>query len=138
ALRAWYEKFSIVVTSLGFVSSHHDSALFVKRSSAGRILLSLYVDDMIITGDDCDGIELLKAELSYRFAMKDLGLLHYFLGIEVASSLKGYLLSQSKCIADLFDRAKMTDDKIVDILLMLKQNILLQMTNLYLIQVCIA
>ncbi|GKA57964.1 retrovirus-related pol polyprotein from transposon TNT 1-94 [Tanacetum coccineum] len=66
APHACYEKFSTVVTSLGFVSSHHDSTLFVKRSSAGRILLSLFVDDMIITGDDCNGIELLKAELSHR------------------------------------------------------------------------
>ncbi|GKF00314.1 gag-pol polyprotein, partial [Tanacetum coccineum] len=82
APRAWYEKFAIIVTSLGFVSSHHDSALFVKHSSAGRILLSLYVDDMIITGDDSVGIESLKLELAHRFAMKDLGLLRYFLGIE--------------------------------------------------------
>ncbi|GJW13119.1 retrovirus-related pol polyprotein from transposon TNT 1-94 [Tanacetum coccineum] len=111
----WYKKFSTVVTSFGFVSSHHDSALFVKRSSVGRILLSLYVDDMIITGDDCNGIELLKAELSHRFAMKDLGLLHYFLGIEVVSSPKVYLLSQFKYIVDLFDRARMTYNKIVDI-----------------------
>ncbi|GJZ84109.1 uncharacterized mitochondrial protein-like protein [Tanacetum coccineum] len=81
--RAWYEKFSTVVTSLGFVSSHHDSALF--------------------------------AELSHRFALKDLGLLRYFLAIEVASSQKGYLLSQSKYISDLFARARMTDNKIVDI-----------------------
>nr|GEX65249.1 hypothetical protein [Tanacetum cinerariifolium] len=73
------------------------------------------VYDMIITGDDCDGIELLKAELSHRFAMKDLDLLRYFLGIEVASSPKGYLLSQSKYIDDLFDRARMTDNKIFDI-----------------------
>ncbi|GJZ98671.1 uncharacterized mitochondrial protein-like protein [Tanacetum coccineum] len=115
APRAWYEKFSTVVTYLGFVSSHHDSALFVKCSSAGRILLSLYVDNTIITGDDCDGIELLKAELSHRFAMKDLSLLRYSLGIEVASSPKGYLLSQSKYIADLFDHARMTDNKIADI-----------------------
>ncbi|GJW76116.1 uncharacterized mitochondrial protein-like protein [Tanacetum coccineum] len=56
--------------------SHHDSALFVNRSSVGRIWLSLYVDDMIITEDDCDGIELQKAELSCRFAIKDLGVLH--------------------------------------------------------------
>ncbi|GJR75809.1 uncharacterized mitochondrial protein-like protein [Tanacetum coccineum] len=75
-----YEKFSIVVTSLGFVRSHHDPALFVKRSSVGH-----------------------------------LGLQCYFLGIEVASSLKGYLLSQSKYIVDLFDRAIIIDNKINDI-----------------------
>ncbi|GJZ90073.1 uncharacterized mitochondrial protein-like protein, partial [Tanacetum coccineum] len=115
APRAWYEKFCIIVTSLGFVSSHHDSTLFIKRSSVRRIFLSLYVDDMMITGDDCNGIELLKAELSHRFAMKDLGLLLYFLGIEVASSPKGYLLSQSKYTVDLFGHARMTDNKIADI-----------------------
>ncbi|PWA98143.1 gag-pol polyprotein [Artemisia annua] len=109
APRAWYEKFATVVTSLGFISSYRDSALFVKHSSVGRILLSLYVDDMIITGDDCVRIESLKLELAHRFAMKDLGLLRYFLGIEIASSPKGYILSQSKYIADLLDRARIKD-----------------------------
>ena len=112
--RCWFEKFSTVLYSLGFRPSNHDSALFIRSTSAGRILLSLYVDDMIITGDDCDGIELLKRELARCFAMKDLGLLRYFLGIEVANSPKGYLLCQSKYIADLLDRARLTDNKTVD------------------------
>nr|GEU52887.1 uncharacterized mitochondrial protein AtMg00810-like [Tanacetum cinerariifolium] len=115
APRAWYEKFANVVTSFGFVSSHHDFALFVKHSSVGRILLSLYVDDMISNGDDSVGIKSLKLELAHCFAMKDLGLVHYFLGIEVASSPKGYILSQSKYIGDLLDRARITDKMVKDI-----------------------
>nr|GEX75405.1 hypothetical protein [Tanacetum cinerariifolium] len=81
------------------------------------VLLLLYVDDMIITGDDCVRIESLKLELAHRFAMKDFVLLRYVLGIEVASSPKGYLLSQSKYIGDLLDRARITNTMVEDILI---------------------
>jgi len=64
APRARFEKFTTVITSLGFRSSDHNSALFVRTTSHGRILLSLYVDDMIITSDDVDGIDDLKLQLA--------------------------------------------------------------------------
>jgi hypothetical protein len=103
-----------VISSLGFVSSSHDYALFIKCTDACPIILSLYVDDMIIIGDDIDGISVLKTKLARQFEMKDLGYLRYFLGIEVAYSLRGYLLSQSKHVVNILQRAKLTNNKTVD------------------------
>jgi len=111
APHAWFEKFSVVISSLWFVSSSHDSALFIKCINAGRIIMSLYVDDMIIIGDYIDGILVLKKKLAKQFKMKDFGYLWYFLGIEVAYSLKGYLLSQAKYVVNILKRVKLTDNK---------------------------
>jgi len=78
------------------------------------IILSLYVDDMIITSDNIDGISVLKTELARQFEKKDFGSLRYFLGIEVAYSSRSYLLSQSKYVVDIIEWAKLTDNKTVD------------------------
>ena len=72
---AWFEKFYIVILSFGFVSSSHDSAFFIKCTNIGHIIMSLYIDDMIIIGDDNDGILVLKTELARQFEIKDLGYL---------------------------------------------------------------
>ncbi|KAK2999967.1 hypothetical protein RJ639_024526 [Escallonia herrerae] len=75
------------------------------------MLLLLYVDDMIITGDDISGISDLKHFLNQNFLMKDLGVLNYFLGLEIGSSVDGYTLSQAKYASDLLSRAELTDSK---------------------------
>jgi hypothetical protein len=77
------------------------------------ILLLLYVDDMIITGDDHSGISDFKQFLHQQFEMKDLGHLSYFLGLEVFSNFTGHYLSQAKYASNLLSRAGLTDTKVV-------------------------
>jgi hypothetical protein len=107
APRAWFQRFATVVIAAGFFASAHDPTLFVHVSPRGRTLL-LYVDDMIITGDDLEYIAFVKAHLSDQFLMSDLGPLRYFLGIEI-STPEGFFLSQEKYIQDLLNRASLTD-----------------------------
>jgi hypothetical protein len=99
-----------VVTSAGFSSRAHDPALFVHVSPRGRTLLILYVDDMIITGDDPEYIDFIKTRLSDQFLMSDLGPLRYFFGIEI-STTEGFFLSQEKYIQDILDCASLTDHR---------------------------
>ena len=82
-----------MVLSLGFVRCHSDHTCFVHRRSDGRCVLFVYVDDIIITGDDAPCITKVKQTLGRVIDVKDLGPLQYFLGIEVARSHRGISLS---------------------------------------------
>ncbi|GKV36761.1 hypothetical protein SLEP1_g44855 [Rubroshorea leprosula] len=111
--RAWYAKFSAIVSDFGFTLSQQDTTLFIHKTTRGMVLLLLYVDDMIITGDDIAGVEDLKQSLSQKFEMKDLGVLSYFPGLEVNSSDDGYLLSQVKYDFNFISKAELNDSKSV-------------------------
>jgi hypothetical protein len=107
---AWFQLFASVVITAGFSASAQDPALFVHVSPRGRTLLLIYVDDMIITGDDPEYIAFVRTRLSDQFFMSDLGPLRYFLGIEISSTPERFFLSQEKYIQDL-DRASLIDHR---------------------------
>ena len=83
------------------MASQYDSALFLCRTDKGTILLLLYVDDMIIIGDNLNGIQELKDFLSQQFEMKDLGHLSYFLDLEITHSTNGLYITQAKYASEL-------------------------------------
>jgi hypothetical protein len=93
APHTWFERFTSVVIAAGFSPSAHDPVLFVHSSSRGQTLLLLYVDDMIIIGDDSEYIAFVKARLREQFLMANLGPLRYFLGIEDSSTSNGSYIS---------------------------------------------
>ena len=74
---------------------------FTKNSQACIILLVVYIDDIIIIGNDMAGISSLKSFLHGQFHTKDLGMLKYFLGVEVMRSKRGIFLSQRKYVLNL-------------------------------------
>ncbi|RVW57690.1 Retrovirus-related Pol polyprotein from transposon TNT 1-94 [Vitis vinifera] len=87
--RAWFERFTKVVKGYGFVQCQSDHTLFVKHFPEGKLaIIIVYVDDIILTGDHEEKIDLLKKLLTKEFEIKDLGNLKYFLGMEIARSKK--------------------------------------------------
>jgi len=82
APRAWYSRIDAYLTQNGFLWSECEPTLYVKTNQQGNMLIvCLYVDDLIFTGDF--GIEDFKSVMKDEFVMTDLGLMRYFLGIEV-------------------------------------------------------
>ncbi|KAA0032008.1 putative mitochondrial protein [Cucumis melo var. makuwa] len=92
------------IAQLRFFFSPHDTALCTRQIPQSIVLLLLYVDDMIITGNDPQAIFDLQHYLGQHFEMKGLGSLNYFLGLEVSRRSDGYLLSQANYAFDLLAR----------------------------------
>jgi Reverse transcriptase (RNA-dependent DNA polymerase) len=99
--RTWYEKLSSFLTLCNFIISNSDHSLFIKKDHTCITVILVYVDDVIITGNNEKSIREIKRQLKDKFDIKDLGHLKYFLGIEIAHSNGEMFLSQRKYVLDL-------------------------------------
>ncbi|CAH9119052.1 unnamed protein product [Cuscuta europaea] len=104
APRSWFHRFSGFLLSHGFLQSRSDSSMFIYRRGSHRIYILLYVDDILITGSSSSLVQSIIWLLSQTFAMKDLGDIHFFLGIQIVRTLTGTFLSHQKYIPDLLRR----------------------------------
>jgi hypothetical protein len=111
APRAWYSRLSTKLISLGFKASKSDTSLFIYQKGGISIYMLIYVDDIIVTASSEEAVAALLRDLKEEFALKDLGNLHYFLGIEVKWNKEGITLSQSKYACDILSRVGMTNCK---------------------------
>ncbi|XP_024172100.1 uncharacterized mitochondrial protein AtMg00810-like [Rosa chinensis] len=101
APRAWFHRMTSFLLSVGFVQSLADSSLFIFRHGVHTIYFLLYVDDIVVTGCDNQLLQGFIAGLGRGFDIKDLGPLHYFLGLQVSSHNNGLHISQLKYAHDL-------------------------------------
>jgi hypothetical protein len=107
APRAWYSMLSAKLISLGF---HSSKAVFCNKGDT-TIFVLVYVDDIIVASSSQEATTVLLKDLQDEFALKDLGDLHYFLGIEVNKATCDIVLTQEKYASDLLKKVGMSGCK---------------------------
>ena len=106
--RAWFDQFSRAIQMAGYSQRQSNHTMLYRHLNGGGIIIFIvYVDDIIITGSNEAEIQRLKGVLSTEFEVKDLGKLKYFLGMEVALSKEGIVVSQRKYTLDLLSKVGM-------------------------------
>jgi hypothetical protein len=108
APRAWNVKLDDTLLSLGFRRTPSEHAIYVRQNSNVQLIVGVYVNNVIITASDRNNIRLFKEEIAAAFKMSDLGLLHYYLNIEVKESTGGISLSQGAYVMKILERSDMT------------------------------
>lgn len=108
ASRAWFHRFSSALLAFSFRPSNDDFSIFIYSHASTRILLILYVNDIIVCSNNLSLHDCLLALLSNSFPMKDPSQLHYFLGIEARFTLLGLLLMESKYVRELLHKFDLT------------------------------
>ena len=109
APRAWYSRIDNYLREMGFQLSEADHNLYFLTGEAPLILI-LYVDDLFLTRDE-RLIDDCKSNLAVEFEMKDLGLMHYFLGLEVWQRHGCIFIVQGKYAVEILKRFKIKDCK---------------------------
>ena len=108
APRDWYSRIEAYFLKVGFLKCPYEHSLFVKIGEFGKMLIvCLYVDDLIFTGNDRSIFSDFKKSMMDEFEMSDLGKMHYFLGFEVVQSDDGIFVSQKKYVREILNRFKM-------------------------------
>lgn len=110
--RAWYSKIESYFLKEGFEKCPLEHTLFIKVGENGMILIvSLYVDDLIFTGNNSDMFEEFKKSMKGEFDITDLGKMSYFLGVEVIQSSDGIFITQAKYAREILERFGMINCK---------------------------
>ena len=114
--RAWYSRINAYFEKHGFQKCPYEHTLYIKyHGQEDFIIVSLYVDDLIFTGNNLNLLNEFRASMKKEFEMTDLGELHHFLGIEVHQGNAGIFISQEKYAKDILRKFKMENANSVSI-----------------------
>lgn len=116
ASRQWNVELTRQLHAYGFKQSSYDHCLFVLKTTEYRIILLVYVDDILLTRTSEEEIEKMKRFLDAKFTVKDLKTAKYFLGLELTRSNEGLFVNQRKYVLDLLEDVNLIDGKGTNVL----------------------
>ena len=123
APRAWYSRLDEYLLSMGFERSINEVTLYVKNTNKHILIISVYVDDLLIAGNKEELVTEFKNNMKEMFEMNELGLLTYFLGMEINQFKQGYFLCQKSFIIKLLNKFAMEKCNSVSTLMILGQKL---------------
>jgi len=103
ASRQWYAKLITTLLALQFIQLSADHSLFIKNTEVYFTTLLIYVDDIVLAGNDPNEIDYVKTHLDNEFNIKNLGHLRYFLGLEISRSSFGIVVNQRKYALEILE-----------------------------------
>lgn len=109
APRAWNSRLDKCMKGMGFERCPQEYAVYTKKKKGSVLIIGVYVDDLIVTGNHNDEVMKFKQQMSKEFEMSDLGMLSYYLGIEVNQHKDGLTLKQTNYAISILKKAGMFD-----------------------------
>ncbi|KAL9444243.1 hypothetical protein AB3S75_017429 [Citrus x aurantiifolia] len=113
APRAWYSRIDDHLLNIGFNKSMSESTLYIQVINHELIVVSLYVDDLLVTGSNEELVKQFKVQMMQAFEMTDLGEMTFFLGLEIQKSQQGVFIGQQKYAKEVLNKFNMEDCKSV-------------------------
>ena len=102
--KAWYDRINTWLRIQGLICSESDPNMYYSKNNGKIVILLLYIDDVLITGDDKEAITKLKQKLQHEFEMMDLGEAQQYLGVEISRHSSGIFLNQKGYISKLLEK----------------------------------
>ena len=107
APQAWFEKIDLFVVNMVFKYCEFDHSIYVLQVKGYNLIVVVYDDDLVLTGNNLDLIFRFKSQLADTFEMTNIGILHFFLGLHVLPLSDGLFIYQSKYVLDLLKHLEM-------------------------------
>ncbi|KAM1032295.1 hypothetical protein ACFX2I_035891 [Malus domestica] len=113
APRAWYGEIDTYFTQCGFMKSLSEATLYTKTRGDEILIVSIYVDDIVYTGNSNDLLKEFKEDMMIKYEMTDLGLLHHFLGMGIIQTQSSIFIHQRKYAVSLLNKFGLSECKYV-------------------------